>query len=412
MKEKLIICTLGEFTLTYKDQTISDLDTRSKKVWTLIEYLISFHTKEVSCSTLYELLWPEEDRIDYENSLKTVLHRARKLLDRLHFEESIILKGRNTLSFNKHIAYKLDIELFEQICQEAFLSSSADEKLLLLKNAFSMYKGDFLPKSAAESWAVPIVTYYHTLYLKMIHELITVLNEAEQYEDIITYTSAASIIDPYDEIIQYHLITSLLKTGRQALAFEKYNRFTRLVYHNLGENPSEEFRLLSKEITKYKTNSVSSTDAVWNSLSEQDRKPKAFLCDFVVFQNIYQMKARSIQRSRQPVYICLFTIEYLGDVQSEARNTTVARLGEAIGSSLRIGDIYSRYSVNQWILMLTNINHENSVKVCKRILKNLQKIRPFYRTLPITFDIRQVWSEPRKISKSYDSSVAEQAFIE
>ena len=44
----LYINMLGEFTLRYGENVISDQEGRSKKLWLLIEYLVTFRGKEIS----------------------------------------------------------------------------------------------------------------------------------------------------------------------------------------------------------------------------------------------------------------------------------------------------------------------------------------------------------------------------
>ena len=52
----LYINMLGEFTLRYGENVISDQEGRSKKLWLLIEYLVTFRGKEISQNDLIDLL--------------------------------------------------------------------------------------------------------------------------------------------------------------------------------------------------------------------------------------------------------------------------------------------------------------------------------------------------------------------
>lgn len=76
---------LGTFSLVYGGEVVDDKCSRSKRVWTLIQYLIANRRKEISQNELIEAIWGEEEIGDPANSLKTIAHRARAILDKLNF---------------------------------------------------------------------------------------------------------------------------------------------------------------------------------------------------------------------------------------------------------------------------------------------------------------------------------------
>ena len=55
-KEILQVNMFGEFSLTYGGATIDDSGSRSKKLWTLLEYLLVFRDREITQNELIELL--------------------------------------------------------------------------------------------------------------------------------------------------------------------------------------------------------------------------------------------------------------------------------------------------------------------------------------------------------------------
>ncbi|MBR3910234.1 MAG: winged helix-turn-helix domain-containing protein, partial [Anaerotignum sp.] len=58
--ETLYIRMLGEFSLQYGENTISDNNNRSKKVWLLLAYLICQKGRIVSRQELIQLLWGDD----------------------------------------------------------------------------------------------------------------------------------------------------------------------------------------------------------------------------------------------------------------------------------------------------------------------------------------------------------------
>lgn len=96
--DTLRVQMLGEFTLQYGCQEISDNDNRSRKVWLLLAYMIYCRNRSVSQEDLVNLLWGEEERSSNPlNALKTMFHRVRTMLNQLDASAGhtlIIRQGR------------------------------------------------------------------------------------------------------------------------------------------------------------------------------------------------------------------------------------------------------------------------------------------------------------------------------
>lgn len=379
MYEKIRIYTLGEFSIKYRNVTVSDQDNRSKKIWVLLEYLITFHNKEISSSTLIDLLWPEgTSNVDPANALKTLLHRTRKILEKLGYEHGkLIIRRRDTFAWNNDIPFEIDVDVFERYYNLGSLANTPDkDRLSYFIKAFQLYKGDYLPKSAGEAWAVPIVTYYHSIYIKMIHEMIQILKSESRNEEIIHYCSFAATIDPYDEYIHYHLILSLYETGKPKAALEQYDLYLSMLYNNFGVKPSKELSALYKEIIKQKKNPEMDLNVIEEDLVEQNAKPLAYFCDYAIFQNLYQIEARSIARSGLSIFLCLITMEGKDPSNTQLLSKAMSKMSEVIASCLRSGDVFSRYSANQYIVMLPTASHENCIQIGTRILRTYDEMKP------------------------------------
>ena len=113
-KSAIKVNMLGEFTISNAAGTvaISDQNNRSKKVLTLLEYLIAFRTREISQAELIELLWPDDTSEEPVNTLKTLLHRARSAMDDMEpgMGKTAILCGRGTYAWNNALTTTVDAE--------------------------------------------------------------------------------------------------------------------------------------------------------------------------------------------------------------------------------------------------------------------------------------------------------------
>ena len=87
---------------------------------------------------------------------------------------------------------------------------------------------------------------------------------------------------------------------------------------------------------------------------------------------------RSAARTGVSVYICLLT--FVGkNAKAPALkmlNKYMDRLQDCICHSLRRGDVFSKYSVSQYILMLPTVTYETGEMVLNRIISNFRSENP------------------------------------
>ena len=378
MSDPIRITMFGGFQLTYGTNSVSDQDNRSKKVWTLLKYLITFHDHEIHHNTLTNLLWSNsEGGIDSENALKTILHRARTTLSALGYTgNKLILHHRETYCFNPDVSFILDIDQFEEYCEAAGkIELPKQERLKNYRLAFSLYKGRFLPNNSEEDWVIPVSGYYHSLYLNAVHESIELLLKSECLPEITALCFKTSEIDPYDETARYHLIRSLYLRGKTKEALDEYRYVIHLFYDTYGINPSDKFIALYREITQETHSPNADLSAILTRLREQNIKRCPYFCDFSVFQNLYHIEARSADRNGQSVFLCLITLT-TSQSDHSLMAAAMAKMADTIEQCLRAGDACSRYSVNQYVIMLSAANYENCMMIGSRIIRTFQNAKP------------------------------------
>lgn len=377
----LYINMLGEFTMRYGDNMISDQEGRSKKLWLLIEYLVTFRGKEISQNDLIDLLWPDDYEGNPANTLKTLVHRARTLIGGLKYEDvkNIIIYRRGTYAWNDKLDVVIDLDVFEESIAEAAKEGiSIEHKLSALMTAIDLYKGDFLPKLSMESWAVPISTYYHSMYVKAVHDLVDILTHIRNWEEIVRVCQNAIQIDPYDERLHQNLIQALVHTKNSQLAKSHYESVTKMFYERFGVAPSAEFSALYKQVVKTLHQTENDILAVREVLNEDEYETGAFYCEFEVFKEIYQLEVRSASRTGSSMYICLITVtDEDGETpEKDVIRSAMNKLLLTVNESLRRGDVYTRFSVSQYLLLLENLTYENAEMVAERIVKRFKAEYP------------------------------------
>jgi tetratricopeptide (TPR) repeat protein len=227
--------------------------------------------------------------------------------------------------------------------------------------AIDIYRGKFLPKSGHIAWVVPLATYYHGLYLRCIKHVINILKHQNRNQEIISVCERALLIDQFEECLYEELVRSLIATGNQSRAITCYQQATDLFYRELGVRLSSNLRNLYREIIKTLNSVETDLGVIKEDLRESNREQGAFFCEYEILRNIYRLEARSASRTGQAVFVVLLTVTpAFGDsLPTKLINTSMKKLRDAINRSLRRGDVVSRFSATQYMVMLSSLTFEN-----------------------------------------------------
>jgi DNA-binding SARP family transcriptional activator len=394
--QKLQVNMLGEFSISCGDKIIRDKDARSKKVWNILERLIFYRDREIQKEELIEILWANERLDDPGNALKTLLYRVRSTIEELGFDsgKSVVRYKHGAYSWNRDIEMLVDTEEFERYIRLAESSDGEHDKLELLLKALSFYKGDFLPASASELWVIPISSYFHSLYVNLLGNTIPLLSEAARYEEIVELCRHAVDIDPYDEHLHYIMIRSLIAAGSGQAAYQHYIYVTDLFYSKFGITPSDEFTSLYREIADNDNNIVElDLNRIKMSLDSSVKYKGAFFCELEIFKDFYRLETRSAARTGLVTYLGLLTLgEESPNIRRKTVNAAMERLKETIGVSLRNSDVYTRYSVSQYLILLYSSTYEKGSQVMRRIISNYNRGAPKNR-LALSYGLLPVQSD-------------------
>lgn len=108
---------------------------------------------------------------------------------------------------------------------------------------------------------------------------------------------------------------------------------------------------------------------VRRELMEQIQQPGAYCQDYETFKGIYRFLARGIIRGGQKACVVLITVvnEEGGSPRLLEKDALMEQLGETIGAALRIGDVYTRYSSSQYLLLVINTTEKQVDMIVNRI---------------------------------------------
>lgn len=103
-------------------------------------------------------------------------------------------------------------------------------------------------------------------------------------------------------------------------------------------------------------------------ISENEDKDGAYNVEYEGFKRIYRFVARSMDRKNQDVQIVLFTMSKKDNTPFEDTTVYLAKLEEAVASSLRRGDVATKCGECQFVVILMDANGDNGIKVADRIV--------------------------------------------
>lgn len=368
---------LGGFSITLGDIRVDDGASRSRKVWSLLAYLICNRDRVVPQEELAAQLWGNEKSDNPGGAVKTTLWRARQILEPFGpsaGHDFIIRKGSG-YGWNPEIPAEVDVETFEHLCR-----SEDEEQESTLQKALDLYQGEFLGKLSSEPWAEPIAAYYQKRYINAVLAYLSISGKKGYTQESVELCRKVLQIAPYHEELYQHLMHALMELGDFGKAAEVYEEMRETLSSNLGIMPNEVSQAIYQEILPNVNSNVLTMDTIREQLREKNPPSGALICDYTFFKLFYQAAARSIARRGDAVHVGILSV--VGEDGKELSQRSLERAMEhlrgQVQNGLRRGDVASRCSASQYVLMLLQANYENSCMVCDRIVRSFARAHPHF----------------------------------
>ena len=118
LQAKIYVSMLGTMSITWNGQSITEKDSRSRKTWLLLAYLIHERSRHIKQQEIIRLLWDEkEEQTNPQGSQKTALHRLRSMLNKLNESagHQLILRQDSSYAWNPQYELEYDVR-FSRHC--------------------------------------------------------------------------------------------------------------------------------------------------------------------------------------------------------------------------------------------------------------------------------------------------------
>lgn len=378
MEQQIQIKMLGRFSIIVDGVDIVGQLSKSKKGLALLQYLILQEGAAVPNSQLYEVLWPSEASSNPESALKTLVSRMRTILGKVSDDLSrCIVTDRGSYRFNTSLG--LDVDLYEFKRLQGMLAQKqtvAEEDWPVYEHVVAIYTGDLLAEGNwQESWATPYHIELHGQYLKLIYRYVDELERLEKWEEIIYVCRKALEIDSFDEKLHISLMNAMLKRGSINEALMQHKHATEIYYKYLGMQPTEGIQEFYKKIISADKSLDESLSFICEELQSASKNVGAFICEYAIFKEIYNLQVRNLERVDMKVYVMLVMLRGVDGkpIEPIKLNNMMNGLQEIMRTSLRKGDVVSQFSASQFALLLPMQAKENGALVMERIKKGFYK---------------------------------------
>ena len=368
----LYVRMLGGFSVQWNGKLIAGGSKANNSQFAyLLQILIHNRDRGVTRDRLEELLFEDRDMSNIHHALQSVIYNAKKKLAHAGLPPVNYIEQRKGVFFwTKEIPLVEDAACFEELYRQAERAEDEDERIALYLDACHWYSGEFLPMQAAVIWAAQEARRYRGLFCDCVEEAARLLRLRQsffQMEELGTYAAKVDPLADWEPIT----MEALASMGRYEEARRLYEETVDYYFNEQGLRPSKKLMAQFERLGEEMMHRYAVLDKIQDDLSGlDDMQPGGYVCTYPVFQGIYRMVERMLERGGQSVYLMLCTVVdgngnpmRSGPILEELSK----RMGDAIRLTIRRGDAMTQYGKGQYLVLLVNTTRENCIVIQKRI---------------------------------------------
>ena len=380
MQDIIRIQMMNEFTLYINEQKADHLVNKSRKGVALMQYLILHQGQPVPNYRLLATLWDEEKSSNPENALKTLVSRMRALLNQVSPNlGKCIVADRGAYHWQSLPGMTIDVYEIEDIFAKlTTLKEDSAVRRELYARLMKIYVGDLLQSGEQNEWALARATTLHNRYMSAVYAYVEMLKAEDNYKEVVNVCRAALDVDNFDDRLHMELMTALIKTNRTNEALIQYKHVMHLHYRYLGVQPSDDMQEFYKQIVHAGKTLEFNLESIRNELKESGEQRGAFVCEYAVFKEIFNLQMRNLERLGSTMFLAVIMV---GNMSGQPMDTIkqdniMSGLLEILKQNLRKGDTITHFSPTIFALLLPTVNYTTGNLVMERVK------RLFYRKYP------------------------------
>lgn len=407
---------LGGFSLYFHNEEIPFSAHIQTKYMQILLMLLKAGADGIERKKLIEYLRPEEsDVMKGLNNLRQQVFLLRRTLRQSGLPEGkYIVPKASRYYFSLDYQVETDTGILDRLAYRIRNETlDEDQRKQLLLQYCQNYTGEFLPMLGGEEWVALESAYYQKLYFTFLSELCGILKKQKETEKILELCTRASEIHPYDEW-QAVQIDCLMSMNRYREALKVYEKATEIFYEDLGVTSIDKVMAKYRNLGGQIYYAASAMTGIKELLQEDGPPSGAYCCSYPSFLDLYHVVVRMGERTGIQATLMVCTMDWQpqedasgnkrGQLQEDAvdskwdqpQEDAVSKkrgqpeekaadgqaqldrkmelLRQVILSGIRAEDVYTRYSENQFLVLLLGANEENGRMIAKRLENNWLRI--------------------------------------
>lgn len=373
---------LGVFEIRKDGKPLIQIKSAKNRVKKLLGLLMLSKEVQYTDEELVSKIWQNETIPSPESALTNLVYLTRKTLKDLDADMEFIIRQNGKYIWNPKIQYGSDLKDIEAIKNKINNKSIEFESLLEYgRKAVELYDGEIAANFEYAAWWLPINEYYNKMFLEICIKICDALEEQKEekyWEEIIDIATKASKFDLGNDKFYVYIFKSLKHLNRRQTIVNYYENLNKFYSSKMGESLSDEIKKIYAWAIRSEELTFSDISELTESLRERskDRVIRgAYYCEKEMFKNLVHFILRNSMRNNKDVVVMLITIS-----EEEQRMTmhqwerAMDKIEEVIRKSLRKDDVFSRYSVNQFLIMPFECLRNKINVIEDRMVKNFEEL--------------------------------------
>src|SRR6266699_2971725 len=225
---------LGDFSLLYNDQQVTNLNTT--RLRSLLTYLVLHRDVPQQRQHLAFLFWPDTTESQARNNLRQLLHQLRQALPAV---EQFLSADTHMLHWHPVTPCHLDVAEFEQTLALADAATQRNDQHPLqaaLEQADILYRGELLP-GCYDEWILPERDRLRQRHLQVLEELLRLFEVQGDNITAIRYAQRLIGLDPLSEDLSRRLMRLFALNNDRASALHVYHTCVTTLQREMGVDP-------------------------------------------------------------------------------------------------------------------------------------------------------------------------------
>ncbi|MFZ6020650.1 MAG: BTAD domain-containing putative transcriptional regulator [Chloroflexota bacterium] len=242
----LYVRTLGDFCVWRGEQRVHSAEWQREKARQLFQLFITNRRRGLLRDQIVDLLWPELDGEAAVRDFKVALNALNRAIEPQRPREAapfFIRRQDNLYGINPLAKVIVDADEFERLT----LPDSTEEEAL--RQALDLYQNDYLQECCYEDWSSLERERLRQLYFSAVQRLGELLSIQGRWEEVIGICNAALLRDPTWEPAYRLIMQAYAAKSNQAQVIQTYQRCWKILWDELGVEPSLETRDLLRRLT-------------------------------------------------------------------------------------------------------------------------------------------------------------------